>query len=284
MILNINLLKQEKNLLCVLALILASLITNAQTQVWTEVAPGVWKCIVGRPEKLDLFNTAGIKPDINALSDITTTGFPLNEDDIKADIVDGKIYLRFPLEKDEQIFGFGLNFKTIHQRGKILQLHVDHYGGIDNGRTHAPVPFYVSDHGYGVFINTARYITVYAGSGVRKDSQEAPEERDRNTDKKWTSRPYSDAVEILVPAAGTEIYVFAGPTAMDAVRRFNLYQGGGCLPPRWGLGFTLRVPTLYTSSQVEQEAQLFAKKGFPLDFIGLEPGWRWIIISLCYLQ
>jgi alpha-D-xyloside xylohydrolase len=246
----------------------------AQTADWIEVAPGVWKNVIGNPDKTDLFNSAGIKPAIDALLRIESTKFPLSEKKIVAEVVNGKTYLRFPLVKDEQIFGFGLNFKTVHQRGKILQLHVDHYGGTDNGRTHAPVPFYVSDRGYGVFINSSRYLSVYAGSGVRKESPDAPEERDRNTDKQWTSRPYSDAVEILVPAAGVEIFVFAGPSPLDAVRRYNLYCGGGCLPPRWGLGFTQRVPTLFTSSQVELEARLFEEKGFPLDFIGLEPGWQ----------
>ena len=189
-------------------------------------------------------------------------------------MVNGETYLRFPLLKGEEIFGFGLNFKTVFQRGNILQLHVDHYGGSDNGRTHAPVPFYVSDQGYGVFINSSRYIRVYAGSAVRKDSPDAPVPLDRNSDKEWTAQPYSDAVEIIVPAAGAEIFVFAGPTPMDAVRRYNLYSGGGCMPPRWGLGFTQRVPCLFTSDQVEEEARMFAERGFPLDFIGLEPGWQ----------
>jgi alpha-glucosidase (family GH31 glycosyl hydrolase) len=200
--------------------------------------------------------------------------FPLSKDEIIAEVVNNETYLRFPLVKEEQIFGFGLNFKTVNQRGSIHQLHVDHYGGTDNGRTHAPVPFYVSDKGYGVFINSSRYIKVYAGTAVRKDSPEAPAPLDRNRDKEWTAQPYSDAVEILVPAPGVEIYVFTGPTAMDAVRRYNLYCGGGCLPPRWGLGFTQRVPSLYTSDQVEEEARMFAERGFPLDVIGLEPGWQ----------
>ena len=265
----------KRNLQLITAIyFLLSTVSSAQSVAWTEAAPGVWKCVIGSPDKTDLLSSAEIKPDLAGLKKIDPDEFPLPQNDIAAEVADSKTYLRFPLVKGEQIYGFGLNFKTVHQRGKILQLHVDHYGGTDNGRTHAPVPFYVSDRGYGVFINSARYITVYAGSGVRKDSPEAPEERDRNTDKKWTSRPYSDAVEIVVPAAGVEIYIFAGPTAMDAVRRFNLYTGGGCLPPRWGLGFTQRVPTLYTAEQVEQEAQQFAEKGFPLDFIGLEPGWQ----------
>jgi alpha-glucosidase (family GH31 glycosyl hydrolase) len=61
---------------------------------------------------------------------------------------------------------------------------------------------------------------------------------------------------------------------MDAVRRFNLFNGGGVLPPRWGLGFTQRVKSLYTSDEVEKEAAAFTEKGFPLDYIGLEPGWQ----------
>jgi alpha-glucosidase (family GH31 glycosyl hydrolase) len=248
--------------------------TIAQAPVWTETVPGVWKTIIGKPDKLDLYKAADIKPAKEAISKMGSSTFPLQDDEISAEVINGKTCLKFPLEREEQIFGFGLNFKTINQRGRILQLHVDHYGGTDNGRTHAPVPFYVSDRGYGVFINSSRYITVYAGTSVRKETQEAGSVRDRNTDKKWTASPYSDAVEILVPAEGVEIYVFAGPSPLEAVRRFNLYSGGGCLPPRWGLGFTQRVPTLYTSAQVENEAQLFAEKGFPLDFIGLEPGWQ----------
>lgn len=60
---------------------------------------------------------------------------------------------------------------------------------------------------------------------------------------------------------------------LDVVRRFNLFQGGGVLPPKWGLGFWHRVPTLFTDSQVEAEVAEFEKRGFPLTVVGLEPGW-----------
>lgn len=246
----------------------------SQALVWEETAPGVWKAVIGVPDSYDLFKAAGSEPNREALGRIVKSGFPLKQEQINAKVVNGKTYLKFPLQREEQIFGFGLNFKTVLQRGRILRLHVDHYGGTDNGRTHAPVPFYVSDAGYGVFINSARYIDVYAGTTVRKETLDPSEIRDRNTDRKWTSKPYSDAVEMLIPAAGAEIYVFEGPTALDAVRRYNLYCGGGALPPRWGLGFTHRVPTLYTAEKVKEEVKLFREKGYPLDFIGLEPGWQ----------
>lgn len=258
-------------------LLICSCTVSAQLS-WTEVAPGIWKGTAGRPETYDLLTASGAVPAKDALTKMPAAGFPLSKNDIDATLNDGKTYLRFPLEKNEQLFGFGLNFQTVYQRGKILKLHVDHYGGKDNGRTHAPVPFYVSSKGYGVFINSARYIDVYAGTGVRKNSRNPPIEKDRNTDKSWSARPYSDAVEIVVPAAGVDVYVFAGPGTLDAVRRFNLFNGGGVLPPRWGLGFTQRVRTLFTADSVKKEADEFQDKGYPLDFIGLEPGWQ----SLAY--
>jgi alpha-glucosidase (family GH31 glycosyl hydrolase) len=263
-----------ERLLLIALLLSASLHVVAQQVKWTLVAPGVWKAIIGKPEAYNLLTASGAKPNTSALAKFANATFPLSQTDIAGTVSDGKTSLRFPLDKEEQLYGFGLNFQTVHQRGKILQLHVDHYGGKDNGRTHAPTPFYVSSKGYGVFVNAARYVTVYAGSGVRKDSKNPPVEKDRNTDKSWASRPYSDAVEMMVPAAGVEVYVFAGPTALDAVRRFNLFNGGGVLPPRWGLGFTQRVKSLYTAEEVTKEAQAFEDKGFPLDFIGLEPGWQ----------
>jgi alpha-D-xyloside xylohydrolase len=247
---------------------------KAQTITWTQVQPGVWKGIVGKPEAFNLLNAAGAAPYLAGLQQMGKAAFPLAQQDIAAKVSDGKTYLRFPLDKAEQLFGFGLNFQTVYQRGKILTLHVDNYAGKDNGRTHAPTPFYVSSKGYGVFINSARYINVYAGTAVRRDSKTPAKVQDRNLDKTWSSRPYSDAVEMLVPAAGVEIYVFAGPTAMDAVRRYNLLNGGGCLPPRWGLGFTQRLQRLTDAQGVADEAKAFEDRGYPLDFIGLEPGWQ----------
>lgn len=241
---------------------------------WIEVAPGIWKAEAGRPESYNLLSAAGVTPSEAGLKAMDSTRFPFAAREITAVLSDGKTYLRFPLERGEQLYGFGLNFQTVYQRGKVLDLHVDNFAGKDNGRTHAPTPFYVSSLGYGVFINSARYLKVYAGTAVREDSPHPPAVKDRNTDKDWSPRPYSDAVEVLVPASGAEVYVFGGPTTLDAVRRYNLLCGGGCLPPRWGLGFTQRLQRLSTAADALAEARAFEEKGYPLDVIGLEPGWQ----------
>ncbi len=247
----------------------------AQTKVqWELVYPSVWKAEAGKPEKLSLLSAADAKPNLKGMASLPQTSFPFSKIEIDIKVINHKTYLRFPLEKEEQLFGLGLNFQSVNQRGRILNLHMDHYGGKDNGRTHAPVPFYVSSKGYGVLIDAARYITVYAGTGVRTDAQNPPILSDRNTDKNWSSQPYSDAVEILIPADGATIYVFGGPTPMNVVQRYNLMNGGGYLPPKWGLGFTQRVPTLFSQEDILKEVKSFEEHNFPLDFIGVEPGWH----------
>lgn len=262
----------KRNVILLLLIVFATL-SHAQTLQWEEVATGVWKATFGTPAAYNLLSASGAQPNKTALANMGNAELTVDKSLIKAEMVNGLVYLRFPLERAEQIFGLGLHFRTVHQRGRIMTLRTDHYGGVDNGRTHAPVPFYVSSRGYGVLINSAEYITVYVGTGVRQDSRTPPAVRDRNTDRDWTSRPYSDIVEVKIPATGVEIYLFAGPTPLDAVRRHNLFSGGGPLPPRWGLGFTQRVHRLYTAEQVIEEANEFYRRGFPLDFIGLEPGW-----------
>lgn len=243
-------------------------------QSWAPVASGIWKTTVGTPQAITLLGAAGITPDLEALKRLGGTDFPLNKNRIKMEVIEGKTYLRFPLQREEELYGLGLHFKTHNQRGRILQLHVDHYGGRDNGRTHAPVPFYVSTEGYGVLVDAARYLTVYAGTAIRVNADDPPELLDRNTDKNWAAQPYSDAVEILVPADGADVYLFGGNSMLEAVQRYNLFSGGGTLPPKWGLGFTQRVPTLYSDKDILREVAEFAEHDFPLDFIGVEPGWH----------
>ncbi len=263
-----------KFILLATALYSLSLSILSQEHDWQESAPGVWHLRVGQVQPLTLLDAAASEPNQEALGRLPFPEFPLDPEKISTEVIEGKTYLRFPLERNEELYGLGLNFKTHNQRGRILNLHMDHYGGKDNGRTHAPVPFYVSTRGYGVLIDVARYITVYAGTAIRVDADDPPELKDRNTSPDWSAQPYSDAVEILVPTDGADVYIFGGPTPLKAVQRYNLFCGGGYLPPKWGLGFTQRVPTLYSDQDILREVEEFEAHDFPLDFIGVEPGWH----------
>lgn len=83
---------------------------------------------VGKPERTNLLSLLETTPNWKAIEEIGDAELPINWQEIDMKVVDGKTYVRFPLEKDEKIFGLGLNFKTVEQRGRVMRLHVDHYG------------------------------------------------------------------------------------------------------------------------------------------------------------
>ena len=239
---------------------------------WQTTTAGVWSAIAGENTFVSLLGTVGVPPRTEALEGMGKAEVPFPLAEITWKRVGRDLLLSIPLDETEKLYGLGLNFETLDQRENVRELKVDHYGQHDNGHTHAPVPFYVSDRGYGVFVNVAERIRVYAGT-THPTALPHPPMYDRITDPRWRGVSISRRVEVLVPGAGAEVIVFAGPTMLNAVQRFNLFCGGGCLPPRWGLGFWHRVPMTFNAADTEAEARDFAEKDFPLDVIGLEPSW-----------
>lgn len=258
------------------------------TPKWTEVAAGVWKTTIGQAGAHTLLSAAGGTPSREALAHMPKADFPLDPAEIDGRIVRGKTTVRFPLANNEDIYGLGVDFSSMRRNGGVFELHVDHWDSqrAITGRTHAPVPLYVSTKGFAVLFDTASYLKVNVGHGVRLAAKEKPPVVDRTTGKimpaqpggesvdgRWEAQPRSDSIEVLANAPGMDVYVFGGPSPLDAVRRYNLYSGGGAVPPKWGLGFMNRVRTNYTADQVLADIAEFKDHGIPLDMIGLEPGW-----------
>jgi len=247
---------------------------------WKKLGHGVYSIKIGKADEelryTDL-QTAPAKWDtINQLADIPLTSALKNMTYRVS--ADGLVSVRIPTEPDEKIYGFGLQFDKLSQKGKVVELRVDHFGK-GGGATHAPVPFYISSKGYGVYFNTAKFIKFYNEIGNRKDSKRLPLEVDRNPPKgvktgHWYAQPPSDAVEAYIHGKGLEVIGFTGKDFQDIVARYNLFSGGGAMPPLWGLGFWYRTPSDYTAQQVNTDVTAFGKHKIPLDVVGLEPGWQ----------
>lgn len=244
-----------------------------QGGAWSEVAPGVWSGSFGAPEEFTALAAAGGAPDREAMARLPAVDAPpFAAGEVSGERRAQRFVVRLPLRGTEPVFGLGLQFFRVNQRGRTRFLRVNSDPRQDTGETHAPVPFYVGGAGYGVLFDTARIVTVHVASVTRRE--EPVPVRDRTTDAGWTATPRSAWVEAVVAAAGLRVLVFGGPTPRDAVRRYVLFCGGGCLPPRWGLGFWHRTPTRYTDAEVEAEALEYRRRGYPLDVVGLEPGWH----------
>ena len=57
---------------------------NAQSINWTEIEPGIWKGVIGKPEEFDLLKAAGVQPYHAGLQQMPKVGFPLVQEEITA--------------------------------------------------------------------------------------------------------------------------------------------------------------------------------------------------------
>lgn len=244
---------------------------------WIQVHPGVWKTTLGQPEVHTPVASRAVPPSANGLDALPKVSSP------PIAVPQGAITARgcrlsLMLEPDEQMYGFGLQLLSFRQRGKkrINRVNADPKG--DAGDSHAPVPFYVTTRGYGVLIDTFRHAQFYCGEAHPKPTQPiSAQSASVNTPQEMREHDEGKPgqVDIEIPrAAGVAVYIFAGPSMMDAVRRYNLFSGGGVVPPEWGLGFWYRPEMHGDHTAVLQLAREFRERKIPCDVLGLEPGWQ----------
>lgn len=247
--------------------------------------PGIWRKRLGTPERITPVTQRHYPPAgeaLSALPSVAASPMPL------ASIVGRASHRGFqvtiPLAANETIYGLGLQLHSVMQRGRKKTLRVNADPVADTGDSHAPVPFYVSNRGYGIFVDTARYLTIYCGNKVLKGTRRAQAAAETTTAPSTSPLPASygryrvgepSTVILEVPyAAGVDIYVFGGPAMLDAVARYNLFSGGGPLPPRWGLGFWYRAFGDADSQEILDLAASFRQSEIPCDVLGFEPGWQ----------
>jgi len=248
---------------------------NGTIDNWQEAFPCIWRMTVGEPADLTPLTAAGGTPKAAALAELPTTAFPINVAAIVYRRVHGKLHIAFPLEADEVIYGMGLTYRSLNQLQQVKYLRMGHFTGHEDGLTHAPMPFYLSSAGYGVLLNTARPVQTCVG--MTHPREEHPPLQDR-LNPEWRPIMPGKTVDFYLDALGIEIFVVGGPRLADTVRRYNLLCGGGCLPPKWGLGFWHRAKLACGETECLAIADQYREHGIPLSVLGLEPGWH----SNCY--
>ncbi|MCU1235657.1 MAG: glycoside hydrolase family 31, partial [Candidatus Solibacter sp.] len=246
-----------------------------------EVHPGVWRFRLGTAEAITPVSTRKYPPAAKGFAELPPAGAcPVT---VTGSVSKRGCLLHIPLAPNEMVYGYGLQLQSLVQRGGKKRLRVNADPTMDTGDSHAPVPFYLTTRGYGVLVDTARYTTFYSG-GKRTKGQPAAAEHGEPAaiaadalPAAYRRYPINEPSQVLVdlPAAqGVDVYVFAGPTMKLAAQRYNLFSGGGALPPRWGLGIWYRAKGDYSQPEVLKLAGEFRDRKMPCDVIGLEPGWQ----------
>jgi alpha-D-xyloside xylohydrolase len=279
-----------KHLLLSIAVCFVALASDAEQRSSTPrpelVAPGVWRLRFGKPEKNTPTHFRASAPDKAGLADETSrANFPFNLHQVSFRRSDRGCSLLLPMDAKEHIYGFGLITKFFdmtetagEQTGRHIFLQPTDAPENDLGESHAPAPFYVSSKGYGVFVDTARFASFYTGNDAPAESNSEPDFDGGGTSVTQLYRTPVRRVKSMladIPTAqGVDVYIFSGPTMRDAVERYNLFSGGGAVPPLWGLGVQYRGYTKFGAEESLALATTLRSDHMPCDVWGVEPGWQ----------
>ena len=125
---------------------------------------------------------------------------------------DGKRFsVRGHLSPGEGVYGFGERLDRLNQRGQCLLL-CSYDGWNRSDTTYAPMPFFVTTSGAGVFVNDYASVTVDMGKSV---------------DGEWSME--GDAGRL-------DLYVWATDRMREAVSGVHRLVGGSSVPPEWAAG------------------------------------------------
>ncbi|MFA6086277.1 TIM-barrel domain-containing protein [Mucilaginibacter sp.] len=254
----------------------------------TKLAAGIQRISAGHPDKFTPYAFCEELPMKTALAGLPAGKLPFKLADIRISTNDRGVVVEIPLDNSEQLYGFGLQLGSFNQRGLKIKPIVNDNPLNDVGYTHGPTTFYVSNKGYGILINTARYTTFYCGTTAKlNDRNGAPAEikGGNSVDELYKSGDKAlGNVTVDIPGAkGIEVFVFEGPDLKNVMQRYNLFAGGGALPAIWGLGIKYRVKADFNQQQVIKMAEYFRKNHIPCDVLGIEPKWQTAAYSCSYV-
>ena len=265
---------------------------QAEALAVTQCAPGVWRLRVGTPEAYVPSTFRTIPPRQEILKGFSEVKEPFDFKDIRTYISSSRTVLEIPCGgKDENFYGFGLDEYSFVQDGQRKRTEISASGNGDAisrtgiGNSHAAVPLYFSTQGYGVLIDTSRAVEFHLRRLIRKDDLPGGAVVASTTDggagltldalydvKELSASPV--VVADIAGVKGVDLYLFAGPTLADAVRRYNLFSGGGAIPPLWGLGIKYRTFVDGDQALVEKVRDGLREQNIPCDMLGLEPNWQ----------
>ena len=120
-----------------------------------QIAKGVWKISYGVPEEHTPVSMRKSKICFDGLEQV---GKAANEKipdiicKLACQIRRRGVTVTCPMDPNEDIYGFGLQLLSMNYAGRRRYTKVNSDPRMDTGESHAPVPFYISTAGYGLFV------------------------------------------------------------------------------------------------------------------------------------
>jgi alpha-D-xyloside xylohydrolase len=154
------------------------------------------------------------------------------------------------LSVGECVYGLGERFTAFVKNGQAVDIW-NRDGGTNTEQAYKNIPFYLTNRGYGVFVNHPGAVSFEVAS------------------EKVTCVQFSVAGESL------EYFVIYGPTPKEVLEKYTALTGRPALPPAWSFGLWLSTSftTQYDENTVTSIIQGMAERDLPLHVFHFDCYW-----------
>jgi alpha-D-xyloside xylohydrolase len=154
------------------------------------------------------------------------------------------------LSVGELIYGYGERFTPFVKNGQTIEIW-NQDGGTSTEQAYKNIPFYISNRGYGVFVNHPEKVSFEVSSEQVKK------------------------VQFSVPGEELDYFIFNGPTMKEVLSRYTDMTGKPGLPPAWtfGLWLSTSFTTKYDEVTVNSFVDGMLKRGIGLKVFHFDCFW-----------
>jgi alpha-glucosidase (family GH31 glycosyl hydrolase) len=186
-----------------------------------EIGPGQWAMSIGRGQP-------GVMPDDRPLPPVRAVEWLTSGERAR------RVRITFASAPGEAFFGFGERFNALDQRGEVLDMRCYEQYKSQGKRTYFPIPFMLSSAGYGVYIESQRWMQ-FDLAAAQPDA--------------WTLE--AD----LGPDETLNLTWFAGDSPLDIIGQFTQLTGPAVLPPLWTFGLWMSGNEWNSQARVQREVE-----------------------------
>ena len=154
----------------------------------------------------------------------------------------------FTLTADEMIFGCGESATGLNKAGQKVNLFVTGPCGSVTDQMYKPIPFFMSNRGYGMFMHTSAPVTCDFGA------------------------TYIGLNKMFMGDENLDLFVFFGEPK-DILDEYTDLVGKPGMPPLWSFGTWMSRITYFSEKEGYDVAANIRKNKYPCDVIHFDTGW-----------
>ena len=154
----------------------------------------------------------------------------------------------FTLTADEMIFGCGESATGLNKAGQKVNLFVTDPQGPETDQMYKPIPFFMSNRGYGMFMHTSAPVTCDFGA------------------------TYIGLNKMFMGDENLDLFVFFGEPK-DILDEYTDLVGKPGMPPLWSFGTWMSRITYFSEKEGYDVAANIRKNKYPCDVIHFDTAW-----------